>query len=137
MRTVKEIMEPVINIAPMQTVIEAANIMNDSGYRSLLVVDGKITVGIVTARDLVIRVIAKNLPNTTPISEVMSSPLIAIDANVNLKKAARIMGEHRIRRLPVTENGGVVGILTVSDVLRQLSNKTFAEEIWEALDTEH
>jgi signal-transduction protein with cAMP-binding, CBS, and nucleotidyltransferase domain len=137
MRTVKEIMVPVINITPMQTVIEAANIMNDSGYRSLLVIDGKITVGIITARDLVIRVIAKNLPNTTPISEVMSSPLIAIDANVNLKKAARIMGENRIRRLPVTENGGVVGILTVSDVLRQLSNKTFVEEIWEALGTEH
>ena len=137
MRTVREIMEPVINIAPNQTVIEAANIMNESGYRSLLVVDGKITVGIVTARDSVTRVIAKNLPNTTFISEVMSSPLIAIDANVNLKKAARIMSEHKIRRLPVTENGGVVGILAVSDVLRQLSNKTFTEEIWEALGTEH
>jgi signal-transduction protein with cAMP-binding, CBS, and nucleotidyltransferase domain len=133
MRTVKEIMKPVINIAPKQTVIEAANIMNESGYRSLLIVDGKITIGIVTARDLVTRVIAKNRPNTTPISEVMSSPLITIDANVNLKKAARIMGEHRIKRLPVTENGGVVGILAAPDVLRQLSNKTFTEEIWETL----
>lgn len=49
MRTAKEIMKPVINIAPNQTVIEAASILNKSGYRSLLVVDGKITVGIVTA----------------------------------------------------------------------------------------
>jgi signal-transduction protein with cAMP-binding, CBS, and nucleotidyltransferase domain len=137
MRTVKEIMKPVINIAPNQTVIEAANIMNESGYRSLLIVDDKITVGIVTARDLVTRVIAKNLPNTTSISEVMSSPLITIDANVNLKKAARIVGEHGIRRLPVTESGGVVGILAAPEVLRQLSNKTFTEEIWEALGTEH
>ena len=63
----------------------------------------------------------------------MSSPLITINAKVTLKKAAKIMGEHRIRRLPVTEIGGVTGILIASDVLRQLSNKTLAEDIWEAL----
>ncbi len=103
----------------------------------MLIFDGKITVGIITARDLVIRVIAKNLPHTTPVSEVMSSPLITIDANVTLKKAARIMGEHRIRRLPVTESGEVAGILIASDVLRQLSKKTLAEDVWEALVVEH
>jgi CBS domain-containing protein len=63
----------------------------------------------------------------------MSSPLITINAKVTLKKAAKIMGEHRIRRLPVTEIGGVTGILIASDVLRLLSNKTLAEDIWEAL----
>ncbi|MGD0995309.1 MAG: CBS domain-containing protein [Candidatus Bathyarchaeia archaeon] len=137
MRTVKEIMKPVVNIGPKQTVLEAANLMKKSDRGSLLIVDGKITVGIITERDLVIRVIAKNLPHTTPVSEVMSSPLITIDANVTLKKAARIMGEHRIRRLPVSESGGVAGILVASDVLRQLSNKTLAEDIWEALVVEH
>ena len=101
-------------------------------YRgSLLIVDGKITVGIITERDLVIRVIANNLPHTVPVSEVMSTPLITIDTDVTLKKAARIMVERRIRRLPVTENGGVAGILIASDVFRLLSNKTLAEDIWE------
>ena len=133
MRTVKEIMKPVVNIGPKQTVLEAANLMKGSNRGSLLIVDDKITVGIITERDLVIRVIAKNLPHTTPVSEVMSSPLITIDSNVTLKKAARIMGERKIRRLPVTESGGVAGILVASDVLRQLSNKTLAEDIWEAL----
>lgn len=137
MRTVKEIMKPVVNIGPNQTVLEAANLMKESNRGSLLIVDGKITVGIITERDLVIRVIAKNLPHTTPVSEVMSSPLITIDANVTLKKAARIMGERRIRRLPVSEGGGVVGILVASDVLRQLSKKTLAEDIWEALVVEY
>ena len=137
MRTVKEIMKPVVNIGPKQTVLEAANLMKESDRGSLLIVDGKITVGIITARDLVIRVIAKNLPHTTPVSEVMSSPLITINANVTLKKAARIMGEHKIRRLPVTENGEVVGILVAFDVLRHLSNKTLAEDIWEALGVKH
>ncbi len=137
MHTVKEIMKPVVNIGPNQTVLEAANLMKVSDRGSLLIVDGEITVGIITARDLVLRVIAENLPHTTPVSEVMSSPLITINAKVTLKKAAKIMGEHRIRRLPVTEGGGVTGILIASDVLRQLSNKTLAEDIWDALVVEH
>ena len=109
MRTVKEVMRPVVNISPSQTVLEAAKLMKSSDRGSLLIVDGKITVGIITERDLVTRVIAENLPHKTPISEVMSSPLITINAKVTLKKAAKIMGEHRIRRLPVTEIGGVTG----------------------------
>ena len=137
MHTVKEIMKPVVNIGPNQTVLEAANLMKESDRGSLLIVDGKITVGIITERDLVIRVIAKNLSHTTPVSEVMSSPLITINAKVSLKKAARIMGEHRIRRLPVTQSGGVAGILIASDVLRQLANKTLTDDIWEALIVEH
>jgi signal-transduction protein with cAMP-binding, CBS, and nucleotidyltransferase domain len=137
MRTVKEIMKPVLNIGPNQTVLEAANVMKESGYGSLLIVDGKITVGIVTVRDLVMRVLAKDLPHTTPISEVMSSPLITIDANVSLKKAARLMGERKIRRLPVIESGGVIGVLVAFDVLRQLTNKTLADEVWEAIGLEH
>jgi predicted transcriptional regulator len=67
----------------------------------------------------------------------MSSPLITINAKVTLKKAARIMGERRVRRLPVTESGRVAGILVASDVLGQLSNETLVEDIWEALVVEH
>ena len=137
MRTVKEIMKPVVNVGSNQTVLEAANLMDESGYSSLLILDGKITVGIITARDLVIRAIAKNLPHTTPVSNVMSSPLITIDTNVSLKKAARIMSESGIRRLPVTESGGVSGILVASDVLYQLSNETLAENFWEILVEKH
>jgi CBS domain-containing protein len=62
MRTVKEVMKPVVNISPSQTVLEAAKLMKSSDRGSLLIVDGKITVGIITERDLVTRVIAENLP---------------------------------------------------------------------------
>ena len=137
MRKVKEIMKPVVNVGSNQTVLEAANLMDESGYSSLLILDGKITVGIITARDLVIRAIAKNLPHTTPVSNIMSSPLITIDTDVSLKKAARIMSEGGIRRLPVTESGGVAGILVASDVLYQLSNETLAENFWEILVEKH
>jgi signal-transduction protein with cAMP-binding, CBS, and nucleotidyltransferase domain len=137
MLNVKEVMKPIVNIGPNQTVLEAANLMKECDRGSLLIIDDKVTVGIITERDLVIRVIAKNLSNTTPVSKVMSSPLMTINANDTLKKAGRIMGERRIRRLPVIESGAVAGILVASDVLRQLSKKTLTEKIWEALIVEH
>jgi signal-transduction protein with cAMP-binding, CBS, and nucleotidyltransferase domain len=137
MRTVKDIMKPVVNIAPTGTVLEAANLMKESERGSLLVLDGKTTTGIITERDLVTRVIAKNLPDTTPVSKVMSSPLITINANTTPKEAARIMCEHRIRRLPVIEGGTVAGIVVASDVLRHLSQKTLTEQIWKALIVGH
>jgi signal-transduction protein with cAMP-binding, CBS, and nucleotidyltransferase domain len=137
MPRVKEIMKPVVNIGPKQTVLEAASLMKESDRGSLLIVEGKITVGIITERDFVVRVIAENLSHTTPVSKVMSSPLITINANATLKEAAKIMCERRIRRLPVIEAGAVAGILAASDVLRQLSKKTLTEEIWEALIVEH
>ena len=131
MLKVKEVMKPVVNIGPNQTVLEAAKLMKESDRGSLLIVDGKVTVGIITERDLVMRVIARNLSHTTPVSEVMSSPLVTINADATVKKAARIMGEHKIRRLPVVEGGGVIGVLVASDVLRQLSKKTLTEKIWD------
>jgi signal-transduction protein with cAMP-binding, CBS, and nucleotidyltransferase domain len=136
-QTVKEIMKPVVNIGPMWTVLEAANLMKESDRGSLLILDGKITVGIITERDFVIRVIANNLPHTTPVSEVMSSPLITINANTTPKEAARIMCERRIRRLPVVDHGAVAGIVVASDVLRHLSKKTLTEDIWKALIIGH
>ena len=130
-------MKPVVNVAPTCTVLEAANLMKERDRGSLLVLDGKTTTGIITERDLVVRVIAKNLRHTTPVSEVMSSPLITIDANTTPKEAARIMSEHKIRRLPVTEGGAVAGVVVASDVLRHLSKETLTEQIWKALIVGH
>jgi signal-transduction protein with cAMP-binding, CBS, and nucleotidyltransferase domain len=137
MPKVKDIMKPVVNIGPSCTVLEAANLMKESDRGSLLILDGKITTGIITERDLVLRVIARNLPDTTLVSQVMSSPLITINANTTPKEAARIMCERKIRRLPVIENGAVAGIVVASDVLRHLSKKTLTEQIWEALIVGH
>lgn len=137
MQTVKALMKTVVNIGPKSTVLEAAKLMKETDRGSLLILDGKITTGIITERDLVIRVIAKNLPDTTPVAKVMSSPLITISADTTPKEAARIMCERRIRRLPVTDQGAVAGIVVASDILRHLSRKTLTEGIWEALIVGH
>jgi len=133
MRTVKEIMKPVVKIGLQQTVLEAAKLMKECGRGSLVVMEGNIAVGIVTEKDFIIRVVAENLPYTTRVSQVMSSPLKTVDASTPLKEAARIMCEYNIRRLPVVEGGALAGVIVATDFLRQLSKKTLTEEIWGAL----
>jgi len=133
MHLVKEMMRPVVKIGSQQTVLEAAKLMRDRGRSSLVVMEGKIAVGIVTERDFITRVAAENLPGTALVSQVMSSPLRTVDANTPLKEAARIMFENKIRRLPVVEGGTLAGIIVASDFLSQLSKKSLTEEIWGAL----
>lgn len=130
-------MKPVVKIGSQQTVLEAAHLMKQTDQGSLLVVEGDIYVGILTERDLLMRVVAEDLPHSSPVSSIMSYPLRIVDANMSLRKAAEIMCEHKIRRLPVKESGAVVGIVAASDVLRQFSRKTLTEEILEALKEKH
>jgi len=137
MRTVKDIMRSIVKIDSQQTVLEAAHLMKRTDQGSLLVVEGDIYVGILTERDLLMRVVAEDLPHSSLVSSVMSSPLRVVDASTSLKKAAEIMCEHKIRRLPIRDCGAVIGIAVASDVLRQLSRKTLTEEISDALTEKH
>jgi len=132
---VKEMMRPVVKIGAQQTVSEAAKLMKECDRGSLVIMEGNIAVGIITERDFITRVAAEGLPYTTRVSQVMSSPLRTVDANTSLKEAARIMFEHKIRRLPVVEGGALAGMIAAQDFLGQLSKKTFTEEIWQALTT--
>jgi len=97
--------------------LEAAKTMSKSGKGFLIVLkDGK-PVGIVTERDLVNKVIAKELdPKKVVTSAIMSSPLITVDPDEDLMKASEIMQKHNIRRLPVVKDGIIYGILTSKDV---------------------
>lgn len=75
-------------------------------------------VGIVTERDLVVKVISKNLqPSTMKAEDLMSGPLITIGPEKSVELASREMIRHRIRRLPVTQNKKLIGIVTDSDLL--------------------
>ncbi|MFB5639966.1 MAG: CBS domain-containing protein, partial [Nitrosopumilus sp.] len=77
--------------------------------------------GIVTDRDFATRVAANNLPYDTPVEKIMSSPLITINHNEPISAAAERMTSKKIRKLAVTENGKVVGIITSTDLVTQLT----------------
>ena len=131
---VKDIMtKNVIAVAVDTTVFEAAELMNSKGIGCLLVVQDEVPVGIVTERDFVRRVVAKNLPYSVKVSEIMTKNLVTVDPDMSLKDAARLMSINKIRRLPVLKQNKLVGIVVASDFVRNLGKKTVSEEILDAL----
>jgi CBS domain-containing protein len=134
MSTIKDVMtKNVVTLKANNTVLDAAKLMKERSLGCIVVVDGDDPLGIVTERDFVRRVIAETLPVTTEILEVMSKPIMVIDANASVREAARIMRDNKIRRLPVVEEEKLVGIVVASDLVRHMSRKPFTEKLSELI----
>lgn len=107
----------VLVTTPDQTVLAAAKLMKEQDRGSIIVVDGKKPVAIVTERDLLKRVVAEGLsPGDTTIKDIMSTPVVSIGPNESLKRASKLMQLKKIRRLPVVDGGKLVGIITMADL---------------------
>lgn len=118
---VNEIMHATTKISQDTTISEAARIMDHKLIGSVLIEENSKIIGIVTERDILRKVVAKGKnAETTMVKDVMSYPLVTIDANEDALEASRIMDEKRIRRLVVTENGKVVGKVTANSISRNL-----------------
>lgn len=117
---VKDVMSsPVVTVNENEPIDKTAKIMDDYGLGCVIVTgkEGK-PLGIITERDLVKRVLAKNiLPSTLKAKDVMTSPLITIDPSMTLSEAARRMSRLDIRRLGVMYKGELVGIISSKDIL--------------------
>jgi CBS domain-containing protein len=106
-------------VTPDTTVQEAARLMKSEDVGALPIVEDGRIVGVVTDRDLSIRVIAEARGADTPVRAVGSKDIVTIDPQQSLEEAARLMAEHQIRRLPVVEEDGrLVGVLAQADVAR-------------------
>jgi CBS domain-containing protein len=97
-------------------VADAARLMRDENVGSLPIVDGDRLVGIVTDRDIALRVVAEGKSDATA-GEIASQQLVTVDPAQPLEEAARLMADHQVRRLPVCEEDGrLVGMLAQADV---------------------
>lgn len=108
-------------------VADAARAMRQKGVSSVLV--SKTTamepVGIVTERDILYRLVAEHRsPFKTVLKDVMSSPLIVVDESVHVKDAIVLMRKNSIRRMPVTKEGKIVGMLTLKSVIGDSRGKS-------------
>ena len=119
-RKVKDVMtRDVLVTTPGATVLDAAKLMTAQNRGSVVVVDGKNPIAILTERDLFKKVVAKNLtPTEVRVGDIMSSPLISVAPQQSLRSAAKLMVEKEIRRLPVMEGDELVGILSAADLAR-------------------
>lgn len=121
MRTIDAIRRSGIGIGPERTVRDAAALMEQSGIGSLAVVSGERLVGIVTDRDLVRRALAPGLPHDARVDAVMTMPVVTIAADADLHDAFALFRTHGIRRLAVVRDEQFVGMITVDDLLVDLS----------------
>ena len=129
---VREIMTgSVQTVAPSTPIREAAQLMASAEVGSLPVVDGGRLVGMVTDRDIVLRVVAAGKdPSVTTVREAASSgDIVTISPDEDVTAAAMRMADAQVRRLPVCDNGQVIGILALGDVALEAGNKTSGEAI--------
>jgi CBS domain-containing protein len=113
---------PVLTISGEAPVFEAARTMGERHVGSLIVFEHSQPVGIITERDLLSNVIAKQLDmKQISVREVMNSPLVTVDGDTPLEDAIALMVERKITRLPVKRNGEIVGIVTSREIFDFLS----------------
>jgi CBS domain-containing protein len=125
---VREIMTSDIAAAnPDNTLAFVATVMRDENVGSVPIVDGDGLRGIVTDRDIVVRAIADGKdPALTKVVEVLTEEVEGVEADADVTDAADLMASRQIRRLPVVEDGQVVGMVSLGDIAIKHENGTAA-----------
>jgi CBS domain-containing protein len=84
----------------------------------------RVPVGIITERDIIFRIVAQNRgPFKVMLKDIMSSPLITIDADKSVEEAMAILKKHKINRLPVVNDGSMIGIVTTEIIMHMVSDE--------------
>jgi CBS domain-containing protein len=107
----------VVTVDEKTTVASVAKIMGEKRIGSVIVTQGGKPAGIFTERDLLTNFLANDRPLDVPMGENASSPLITVPSGTSVHEAASIMALKHIRRLPITEGGKIVGIITTRDLV--------------------
>lgn len=115
---VKDVMKTnIVSIDSSKTIKEAACMMDDSNVGCVIITKDSTPVGILTERDFVKRVAAQNKDLSSPLSDVMSSPLTTINSDETVWEAAEKMKQNSIHKLPVIDDNKVTGIITTTDLV--------------------
>jgi CBS domain-containing protein len=111
------------SISEDATLLEAAVLMRDAKVGALLVTSGPSYVGIITERDLVRKAMAGSMDlSGDRVKSVMSAPVISIEMDRSAHDASDLMAERNIRHLAVTQDGQLIGMISVRDLLHYFKN---------------
>ena len=117
---------PVLSIDHNSTVQEAAQYMRVSNVGSLLIKEFDDFVGIVTETDLTRKVVGSGVnPETTPIANIMTQPVQSMDRFLPVEEANQFMHKNKIRHLAITEDGKIVGMLSIKDLVAYYAKSSF------------
>ncbi|MGH2925714.1 MAG: CBS domain-containing protein [Solirubrobacterales bacterium] len=127
----REIMTASVVTARLDSgLLEVARLMRDHEVGSVVLCDPHgDPAAMVTDRDLAVRALADASPGSESVSRHASRPLVAGEPDMDLEEAAALMVQHRIRRLPVLENGELAGIVTLDDIAVRTGNLEVAQRM--------
>ena len=111
-------------VEPDTPVTEAAKLMKQEDVGSVPVVDGPRLIGVLTDRDIVVRGIADGSdPHAIKVGDIASRDVVTVRPDDDLDEALRLMALHQVRRLPVVEDGHLVGVVATADVALEAKEK--------------
>jgi CBS domain-containing protein len=131
--SIKEVMTRDVRACePNATVADAAEVMAQEDVGPVPIVEDGRLVGIVTDRDIVVRVVAEGRdPNATTVREIASTELVTVSPDDDLDEALNLLAQRQVRRLPVVEGDRLVGIVAQADVARLGKDKKTGEVVEE------
>ena len=131
---VRDVMSKAVKtVRPNSTINEVVRKMNKFEIGSIIVADSEKPVGIITERDILRRVLEVTVAaEAMKAKEIMSSPILTIDSQATTEEAATLMNSKSIKKLPVLENGKLVGIVTSTDIVRNEPRlvETLSKMMW-------
>jgi CBS domain-containing protein len=132
-KSVKDAMTPHVTTAPPSlSLTEAAVLMKREDVGSVPVVDGERLIGMLTDRDIVVRGIADGSdPHAIKAGDIASRDVVTVRPEDDLDDALRLMAQHQVRRLPVVDDGQLVGVVAQADVAHEAKDKVVGQVVEE------
>jgi CBS domain-containing protein len=106
-----------------------AELMRDRGVGSVVIVDGDRPCALITDRDLAVAVAANGVERSDQVDSHATRPLVTGRAEMDLEEAAALMVQHRVRRLPIVEEGSLIGIVTLDDLAVRAGDVKLAQQM--------
>jgi len=134
--TVQDVIESkskvLISTAPSTIVKDAMNLMIEKHIHCLVVYENEKMCGIISDRDYAHKIVAKGLdPEQVKVGDIMTRNVITINRTASIADCMKIMSEHRFRHLPVAEGEDIVGMISMTDVMRVMMASADEDQEWQ------